>query len=345
MTKASAVRFPVELKGSVFRNTDWAFSALVILVFIVYGTVVMMMSRIPIPEPSAEDIRALQNQFAKFVLKTKPKKAEKAAPAKAADTEVAEVKTETAKKAENRVKERSTSSAEEKKAARAAAAENRAQAREKAAAQVANVGALAMLTAIGDGSDDDEEVVEDLLGTGAVQSKNLGTALASLDGLQSGGSGARTGRSRRGRRGGSGSAGASGVDNLLSGIGTQKSKSLSRKGSFKLNKPDAVVGKAAKAANRSIKAINAVLAGKQGAIQFCYKKELRKNPGLSGKVTLKFTIEHSGRVSKASVVSSSINSASLNACIKKTIQRLRFKPIAASEGSMTVTYPFVFRAG
>ena len=81
------------------------------------------------------------------------------------------------------------------------------------------------------------------------------------------------------------------------------------------------------------------------ALMFCFNKELRRNPGLSGKITVRFTIESKGRVTKASVASSTISSSTLKECLLKIIRRFKFKRISEREGSMTVTYPFVFNAG
>jgi TonB family protein len=337
-----------EYRGSAFRQTDWSFVALQLIFIFVFSSVIIGLGFIPVPEVSEDDIKALQERYATMVLKVEPKKEEtKKEDTGSEEKSAAEVKKDDMEeKAADRVKEKSSKSAEEKSADREARAANRDAARAKAAAQVANVGALAMLTAVGDGSDDDGgEQVEDLIGQGGVQSANLGKALSTLDGLKSGGQG--TGMSvGRGRRGGSGAAGVGGnVDDLLSGVGTAASRSLARKGEIALSKPDAVQGQAAKAANRDIEAINGIIKLKQGAIQFCFKKELRRDPNLSGKITVKFTVEANGRVSNASVVNSNIKSPSLEQCLLKTISMLMFKPIAESEGSMTVTYPFVFSGG
>jgi TonB family protein len=337
-----------EYRGSLFRQTDWSFVALQVIIVLIFSAAIIALGFIPVPEVSEDDIKALQDRYATMVLKMAPKKEEKAKDEGSGEKKSeAEAKKDAMEdKAEARVKEQSSKSAAERSADRQASAANRDAARAKAAAQVANVGALAMLTAVGDGSDDDGgEQVEDLIGQGGVQSANLGKALSTLDGLKAGGSGTGMGAGR-GRRGGSGAAGAGGnVDDLLSGIGTASSRSLARKGEIALSKPDAVQGQAAKAANRDIEAINGVIRQKMGAIQFCFKKELRRDPNLSGKITVKFTVEANGRVSNASVKDSNLKSPSLEQCLLKTVSMLMFKPIAESEGSMTVTYPFVFSGG
>jgi outer membrane biosynthesis protein TonB len=332
MNQAAEPEFSQEFKKDLLQADQWQFIFTNLAIFCFYALMVLLLDRIPVPEQSADDIKKIQDKFAMFVLKVEPKKVETAPKEETGGVSKAEqAKEAMANKAEERLKEKGSSSAQDRAAAREASAASRAASRDKAAAAVANVGALAMLTAVNDGSDEgSSDQVEDLIGQGGVQSANLGKALSNLDGLKAGGQGAggAGGAGRAGRRGGSGALGAGGsVDDLLSGIGTAESRSLSRKGGIAISKPDQVVGQAAKSANRDINAINAIIREKMGAIQFCFKKELRRDPNLSGKITIKFTVEAGGRVVNAMVVNSNINSSSLEQCLLKTINMLVFKPI------------------
>jgi TonB family protein len=346
MNQAIDTSLPNEYKKNLWKAVEWSFIFINLAVFSTYTLSVFLLSLIPIPEQSADDIKKIQDQYAMLVLKVAPKKevpVAKTATGESAEDKASAAKENMANKAGERLKGKASASAQERAASREASAASRENARNAAASQVANVGALAMLTAVGDESDDGSgEQVEDLIGQGGVQSANLGKALSSLDGLKQGGSG--TGMAAgRGRRGGSGTAGAGGsVDDLLVGVGTAGSRSLARKGMIALSKPDQVVGQAAKSANRNIDAINDVIRRKQGALQHCFTIELRRDPSLSGKITVKFTVESNGHVSNANVVSSTIKSASLEQCLLRSINMFIFPPIAESEGSMTVTYPFVF---
>ncbi len=76
-------------------------------------------------------------------------------------------------------------------------------------------------------------------------------------------------------------------------------------------------------------------------IRYCYQKELNKNPSLSGKVVIKFTIDADGTVSSASTNSSSMNSAVVESCICQRFLRFKF-PEPEGGGIVIVTYPFVF---
>ncbi len=89
--------------------------------------------------------------------------------------------------------------------------------------------------------------------------------------------------------------------------------------------------------------IQRVVAARQSGIQFCYEKELARNPELQGKVTMSFRIGLDGAVVKAFVENSSLGSKDVEGCMARQIQRWKFpKP----EGGMCqIRYPFVFNAG
>ena len=86
-----------------------------------------------------------------------------------------------------------------------------------------------------------------------------------------------------------------------------------------------------------------VVSGRQRGIQFCYEKELARNPTLSGKVTMSWIIGLDGKAARVQKASSSLNNAAVEGCMKRNISRWRFpKP----EGGMCkIRFPFVFNAG
>ena len=86
-----------------------------------------------------------------------------------------------------------------------------------------------------------------------------------------------------------------------------------------------------------------VVGGRQRGIQYCYEKELARNPELNGKVTMGWRIGMDGKVVKVVVQSSTLGNKSVEGCMKRQIQRWRFpKP----EGGMCqIRFPFVFNAG
>ncbi len=78
-----------------------------------------------------------------------------------------------------------------------------------------------------------------------------------------------------------------------------------------------------------------------GQIKSCYERELRRNPTLSGKVSVEFTIQESGSVSGAKAVENSTGDAAVASCVVGVISRFRFNP-GPEGGSVNFRYPFVF---
>lgn len=86
--------------------------------------------------------------------------------------------------------------------------------------------------------------------------------------------------------------------------------------------------------------INAIIKSKQKALQDCYERELRKNPNLSGKIVVRFTIGEDGKVSDVRIESDTMGNPDVADCILSRIRRWIFpKP---DEGTVTVSVPFVF---
>lgn len=78
------------------------------------------------------------------------------------------------------------------------------------------------------------------------------------------------------------------------------------------------------------------------SITRCYESELRKNPSLSGKVTVTFTIQQRGNVTDAKATENTTGSPAVAECVTRTISRFRFNP-GPEGGSVTFRYPFVFQ--
>jgi periplasmic protein TonB len=71
-----------------------------------------------------------------------------------------------------------------------------------------------------------------------------------------------------------------------------------------------------------------------------YNRERRKNPGLKGKIVLEITIAASGKVTSVRIVSSELNSPSLERRLVSRIKLFNFG--AQPVKSLTVTYPIEF---
>jgi outer membrane biosynthesis protein TonB len=76
-----------------------------------------------------------------------------------------------------------------------------------------------------------------------------------------------------------------------------------------------------------------------GQVRACYERELKKNPGLAGKLFLAFTIGADGKVRSARAARNSTGSAALASCVAGRVKGWVFP---TAPGSTDVEYPFIF---
>jgi TonB family protein len=93
---------------------------------------------------------------------------------------------------------------------------------------------------------------------------------------------------------------------------------------------------------RAAHEIRKVVASYLGGLRYLYNKELRKDPSLKGKATVRFDISPSGHITQTVLVFSSLRSPSLEGAILSNIRKWRFPRIPEERGHVKVTYPFVF---
>lgn len=86
--------------------------------------------------------------------------------------------------------------------------------------------------------------------------------------------------------------------------------------------------------------IRQVVGAKQNAIKYCFEKELQTKPNLSGKIMAQWNIALDGAVMKPSIASTTMNDSTVEGCIVRVIERMRFQP--PNGGICVIQYPFVF---
>jgi len=91
---------------------------------------------------------------------------------------------------------------------------------------------------------------------------------------------------------------------------------------------------------RSDQQLLAVVRKYAPGIQFCYDNELKKRPGLGGKLLVSITVAAAGNVTDATIVTDTVRSAGLASCALAQIEAWRFPTIP--EGVVTFQAPFVF---
>lgn len=89
-------------------------------------------------------------------------------------------------------------------------------------------------------------------------------------------------------------------------------------------------------------AVAGVFARRIGAIKSCYEKELWRNPNLKGRITLRFTIGPSGRITAISAAQNTTGDDAIASCIIGKVENWKFDP--PEGGAVTFTYPFILEA-
>jgi hypothetical protein len=77
-----------------------------------------------------------------------------------------------------------------------------------------------------------------------------------------------------------------------------------------------------------------------GRFRFCYEAALRANPGLQGRVVVKFAIDRSGAVALSTDAGSDLSDPAVTACVVRAFADLSFPP--PDGGTVMVVYPLVF---
>jgi dipeptidyl-peptidase-4 len=88
--------------------------------------------------------------------------------------------------------------------------------------------------------------------------------------------------------------------------------------------------------------IRSVVRAHADQIRACYDDELKKTPGIAGKVVMKWVVNNNGTVMKASVGESRLENAAVEDCLARSIKTWVF-PKVKGDGFVIVDYPFVFK--
>ncbi|HEX8697338.1 MAG TPA: AgmX/PglI C-terminal domain-containing protein [Myxococcaceae bacterium] len=205
--------------------------------------------------------------------------------------------------------------------------------------------ALAKLSAAGPATNDLLAAV-DKLGSGP-GSKNVKTSNYKLSGLIGKAPIANAGLGTFGLGGGGKGGGATLGAELLRGKGGGGIGAL---GAGNVGKGK-VGGTVTRATSRSIsapqgsidrEAVAKVINSHLQEVHACYERALLKDPGLAGKVVLEWTIGASGKVAAAKTKSSTLNNASVEACILNSLKSWAFP--APKGGVVIISYPFIFNS-
>jgi TonB family protein len=92
---------------------------------------------------------------------------------------------------------------------------------------------------------------------------------------------------------------------------------------------------------RSVEEIRKVVFNHMGGLRNEYNKRLRGNPSLSGKISVRFSINPEGRIASCHVILSTLNDKILESALVSRITTWQFDS-CLNCGLATVVYPFVF---
>lgn len=91
--------------------------------------------------------------------------------------------------------------------------------------------------------------------------------------------------------------------------------------------------------------INRIVQQHRGEIRQCYEAARRRNPGIRGKVVIKFTIQPNGIVSYAGVASSTVGDSVLENCMVSRVRTWVFPKPEAPVVTEVSSYPFFLNPG
>lgn len=132
-----------------------------------------------------------------------------------------------------------------------------------------------------------------------------------------------------------------GLGKIDTGGGTGMHGSLGRKRARRVGKIRIGAGRSTGFCKKGD--IARVVRRRANSIRACYEQRLQVNPEIKGKVTARWTIGINGRVTSASIASSSLDDGAAQSCILRVIRRMSFT--RPEGGVCIVQWPFVFNPG
>jgi TonB family protein len=135
------------------------------------------------------------------------------------------------------------------------------------------------------------------------------------------------------------------IDDVVSGGKGVGRETLSRKGELQMESASdgGTAGTGSRNVNRSMDAIQKVMLNHVPAIRYCYERELRRNPELKGKVTVRVTVSPDGSVNNAEIAASTLNDERVERCILSRVRMWKdFPQIDLNDGDVTFKQVYSF---
>jgi len=322
-------RLPASVRGSWTTGLDWAFTLIGGVSFLSHLVLVVYLRNVDWPRKP--DIEEIPDRFVQMVVKAKPPEPPKQQTK--TDDKTPDKKVEKAVASNQKPKPQKELTPEQVAAAKEKAQKEAEERRARLAEQVRNTGIIKLLGAKADGSGS----IADVLGKGDVD-RDQEKAFQGVGGLTV----ATSDASLRGVKSGTGGSGKVADIGSLRGAGTIASGNTGSGATEK--RVSGVVKSEAPAVDGELDPalVSKEVRARIGAVKACYERALKRNPNLSGKVKVRWTITAAGTVSGVDIADDSMGDSEVSSCIKQLVARWRFP--APSGGSVEVEFPFVFTA-
>jgi TonB family protein len=141
------------------------------------------------------------------------------------------------------------------------------------------------------------------------------------------------------------------IDTMVTGLGSAVAVSSPKRQTdlmitelSPINKDgEQIDGKALTLGGRDINEVSSIVYAHSSAIQYCYERELKRNPDLKGKIVVRFTILPSGKVKDPRIISSTVKNERVERCVLSRISRWDdFGAIDSSLGNATFRQVYTF---
>jgi len=325
-------QLPAAARAGFVRTIDWLFTALVVFTFMsMFGFIVYLENA---DWPIEQGISMVPDDIAKMIFEEPTPPPEPVEPT--------EVPVEEGPDEEPVAEEQPKPSGEEKPSSPDEGTEEAAQAVAEKTARIAEEAAQAAEALIVGALGEAGGALQDVLANGAVtgsaqdilaQASGIGVATTSSGTLRT-------------QSGGATGSGVKGLGGLQKAGG---SETTAGKGEGKVVQERTIKGKTELGSGGDIggsgdfdaNLVVAMIKKRIGAIRACYEKELKRNPTLSGKVTIEFTIQPQGNVTGVKVAQNTTTDDNVGTCVKNAVAGFRFNP-GPEGGSVSFSYPFVF---
>jgi len=337
-TASVVTLFSGELHRGIFGRFDRRFGLLVLVcmavVFTLFGVLSM---RKPPVEVSDRDISRIQERYARLVLNQPKPAVVKPEPIDKIADQIARTKAQAVpeEKKEEVVVDREKETFIEKRQRQESGSETRRQVREQVAREVSAAGIFAAITASASSGGGSFSSTSDLLGAAGLGAVGLGDMSLSRGTFTSRNVDAAELIARREAR----------TDNVaIEREAVGKAVIGTVAANVQVNITTAapeISGESSSLQERSQSAIQKTVSSESRRLKRLYEEWLKRDPALSGRLTVKFVILPSGAVSNVSVVKSTTSNAEFDEMVLRYIRRWQF-PMVEGAGPVEVVYPFVF---